>query len=264
MVGRTSLMRMEGQSAWWKLTLCALTIFMVCIYLLERQSHTIAVEIPQNTDSQIVNNVAFIPYSFPSVPNPQKDSPVSSDTLTQRRDEASQAPPTQTESNITEPDGAVSNTIVDENDLVSIDMKIRMPLSNKHIKALGRFLYQCVNIGFGYVDREQTATDIYVVHPTQSERSAIFRRTQNLLFSNEKHWQQRYGETKNYMRFYPAWIDKRLLSYINQNLHGQALESLTATYSLQNNLLQLVDISINGQALAQVWTLANGYELGCR
>ena len=246
----------QAPKLWWRLTFCVICVFVYCYFALARTTDSNEVELPEQLDAYVANQVSFMSYPMPPLP--------------EREAAATELPIEEhiTNSPTASQPGTAQQTVdtpqIDESDLLSIDMTISMPTNAQHIRKLGKFLYQCVNIGFGHVLDDKSNTSIQIIHDAASPKSNIYRRTQQALFPNERHWQQLYGRHARYLRIYPAWFDKNLISYINQNLHGDTLQSLKASYSLRNNVLQLVDISINDRPISQSWALVNGYELGCR
>ncbi|GEM_PF-6077223 len=262
---------------WWILTLLALFIFVLCYWLLLQHQDVNSEtppQIPLETPTTITNDMNFLSYSFPSAPNSANTNISSSTSHTSKGETTVPAVDASTalENSVTESPADNSSEPknerqterrITEEDLTAINMTITMPSDRRQFNSIGRYLYQCVNIGFAHLQKSEETDSIKVIHDTKYQNSSIFRSTQNALFSNEKHWQRIHGADKQYLRIYPVWFDQNLLLYVNQNLKGEALRSLSATYILSNQLLQLKDIKLNGQTLPQVWTLADGYELGC-
>lgn len=247
----------QNPTFYWVLTLCVIFVFTYCFIALSNSTQSIDAELPEQMDTFVADQMSFKSFPMPPLPMPKipatEELPI--DEQVTNSNSTSQPNTSQ------QPDNTAH---IDESDLLSIDMTIKMPSNGQHSRELGKFLYQCVNIGFGYTIDDKHNTSIQVIHDATYPQSSIYRRTQQALFPNERHWRQVYGRNERYLRIYPAWFDNILISYINQNLHGDTLQSLKATYSLRNNVLQLIDIRINGSPISQIWELANGYELGCR
>ena len=251
---------------WWMLTLCLVTLIVSHFYVFTHLSYEVDAQKPSSEmDVAQVVDLSFAAYDFPSTPTklatPAKLAAPAATLNSAAVSPTSDKSATAIEHRTYEQNPSISP--VELQDLASITMMINMPHSETQKRALGKFLYQCVKIGFGYIPSNFNSESIQVIRPSTYQHSAIFRITNTSFFTNEKHWRQAYGQQQQYVRIYPSWFDERLLHQINQNTKGEKLTSLNATYVFQQNLLQLKDIQLNGRPLAQVWSLANGYELGC-
>ena len=163
----------------------------------------------------------------------------------------------------TPPNVQKTKTELNRDDLGEVDLSINLPGDSRMRERIGRYLYQCVGIGFGVLKQSQGDYELTVLKESQYSASQILRRVEQNFYVNEKHWQRSVGDTGEFVRVYPRWLDDKLVSLIEQNMHSDSLSSFTASYQLNNRKLQLIDIYINDTAVNQVWTLAQAGDLLC-
>lgn len=137
--------------------------------------------------------------------------------------------------------------------------QINLPPATAERKAVERFLYQCVGVGFASL---QSSNQLDVIVNVKHDASSILRVVSGELLPNENRYTKIY-DVKRPVRVYPMWVDMVMAKYLTIALDGKKLTGFSADYKVQNNLLLLDNVVINGEPSAYVWTLVDGFRQGC-
>lgn len=136
----------------------------------------------------------------------------------------------------------------------SIDIEIAWPNNIKKRDAIFDYLYRCVGMQFGVMDK----VTIRVIGNTKGlQRSAWLRVAQGELNKQEISWLQQSMQEGIPVRLFPKVVDWQLSKNIADYLGSKALHSLRAQYGLNQQGLYVHNIRINEQFVSGIWGLSS-------
>ena len=150
------------------------------------------------------------------------------------------------------------------NQLSSAQMRIDFPVQEREKRRIFDFLYQCVGIGLGAIQRQASEYTLMPLINFPDEPSKLLRRISGQMSQNEITLQQVYARNNELVRVYPAKLDFHLVQHLSEHLHSQSLQTFTGEYRLEQNRLLLSNIYINERFVPQTWMLFDGVEQRCR
>lgn len=158
----------------------------------------------------------------------------------------------------------------------SIDIEIAWPNNAKERQNTFSFLYQCIGMKFGVLNKQANGTNKVTLakntyhlnskhlnnkhlnnnHFNATHTSDWLRIAQGELAMQEIQWLKQYSLSGTPVRLFPKSIDWQLASLLTKKLNNTPLIHFRARYKYQNNQLVLSNIVLNKLVVTNNWTLA--------
>ena len=146
----------------------------------------------------------------------------------------------------------------------SISIEIAWPNDGTDRQNTFSFLYQCLGMKFGVLNwkKGNEAKVTLAKNPHQSlaanngnQVSDWLRIAQGQLARQEQDWLKQYSLSGTPVRLFPKAVDWQLARLLTKQLNNTPLTSFRARYKYDNKQFMLTNIQLNGQLLANNWTL---------
>lgn len=123
-----------------------------------------------------------------------------------------------------------------------------------------KHMYQCENMQFGAVSVHQPYKLSVLSKNTGREfvPSQLLRVAHDYLSNQERSLLQVYAKDSQPVRIFPVELDYKLAQHIARILNGKTLQQFSAKYFVRGENVGLSDISVNKQAIADLWMLSSG------